>query len=113
CLGTPPGGEAWDALADDYEPGLTAARCRELFPPLRERLKALLHDLLGGRRRPDPGPSRVELPIARQEEFVRTVAAQIGFDFQRGRLDRSAHPFCGGSHCGDVRITTRFAEDKL
>jgi carboxypeptidase Taq len=38
------------------------------------------------------------------------VAESIGFDFNRGRLDRSTHPFCGGTHCNDVRMTTRYSE---
>jgi carboxypeptidase Taq len=41
---------------------------------------------------------------------VAFVAKSIGFDFDRGRLDISTHPFCGGSHCNDVRITTRYNE---
>jgi carboxypeptidase Taq len=53
---------------------------------------------------------RVEAAIEQQEKFVRFVAEQIGFDFKRGRLDVSTHPFCGGTHCNDVRITTRAFE---
>ena len=48
------------------------------------------------------------IDIDSQATFVREIAAAVGFDFDRGRLDRSVHPFCGGSHCNDVRLTTRF-----
>ena len=54
--------------------------------------------------------NEVPVPVDRQQAFVREVAAQFGFDFSRGRLDESTHPFCSGSHCNDVRMTTRFHE---
>jgi carboxypeptidase Taq len=53
------------------------------------------------------------MPVATQEKFVRFVSASMGFDFARGRIDRSTHPFCSGSHAGDVRITTRYRESDL
>ena len=52
CLGIPAGGEPWDALADTYEPGCTAASVTKVFTPLRARLVKLLGDLMGGSRRP-------------------------------------------------------------
>lgn len=101
----------WDALADLYEPGMRAAALRELFAPLRERLVALRQRLAGGRA-PDRAFARVPIDEARQESFVRAVAAAMGFDFERGRIDRSAHPFCTSTG-GDVRLTTRFHRDNV
>jgi len=94
CYGWASDGEPWDALAEDYEPGCTAAGVAEVFGPLRDRLRGLLDE--------------IELPEDAQMAFSREIAEAIGFDFSRGRLDRSTHPFCGGSHCDDVRMTTRF-----
>ncbi len=101
----------WDALADLYEPGMTAAQLRELFGPLRTRLVALRQHL-GTGQAPDDRFSRVVIDQAAQEVFVRAVANAMGFDGKLGRLDRSAHPFC--TRVGaDVRLTTRFHRDRV
>jgi carboxypeptidase Taq len=113
CYGWAAGGEPWDALAEDYEPGCTAKDVAVVFTPLRDRLQTLLGAIMGSRTRPSNAFNEVKLPIDQQEKFVRFIAQSIGFDFNRGRLDRSTHPFCGGTHCNDVRMTTRFHEDKL
>jgi len=110
CLGWEKGGEPWDALSDHYEPGLNAADVQRVFEPLRTRLQGLLDRLKGAPRKPSNAFNEHALAIADQERFVRFVAKRIGFDFSRGRLDRSTHPFCGGSHCNDVRMTTRYME---
>ena len=111
CLGIPEGAEAWDALADTYEPGCRAKDVAALFGPLRARLKTLLDRVMGSSRGPSNRFNELELDIDSQERFVRFVAESLGFDFTRGRLDRSTHPFCGGSHCNDVRMTTRYRID--
>lgn len=54
---------------------------------------------------PLPGP----FPIAQQRQAALELMARVGFDFNHGRLDESAHPFCGGTP-DDVRITTRYDE---
>lgn len=109
CLGWDrAGGEPWDALGDLYEPGLSAKDIESVFTPLASRLRALIAEIASAPKRPDDRFDRLELPEAQQEAFVRFVADAIGFDFSRGRLDRSTHPFCGGSHRNDVRLTTRF-----
>jgi carboxypeptidase Taq len=110
CLRAP-GQSRWDALADLYEPGMRAADLRALFGPLRARLVALRERLASGRRVGDAF-ARVPIDEARQEAFVKAVVAAMGFDFQRGRVDKSAHPFC--TKVGDdVRLTTRFHRDNV
>ena len=52
-------------------------------------------------------------PLDRQRVFGEAVAAAVGFDFQRGRLDVTAHPFCTGIGPGDTRITTRYDEHQF
>lgn len=110
CFGWESDGEPWDALAEDYEPGCTAEQVAELFAPLRGQLQGLLGELMASSTKPSNAFNELKLPIEQQESFVRFVAESIGFDFERGRLDRSTHPFCSGTHCNDVRLTTRFAE---
>ncbi len=110
CFGWADDGEPWDALAEDYEPGCTAADVEEVFRPLRKRLQDLITAVMGSSTRPSNAFNEIPLPIDRQEAFVRDVSRCIGFDYSRGRLDRSTHPFCSGTHCHDVRLTTRFQE---
>ena len=113
CLESDSHGEIWDALADGYEPGMTAAWVEERFTPLRTRLVKLLDELMGAPNPPSNAFNELKLPIEQQQKFVRFVAESIGFDFNRGRLDTSTHPFCSGTHCNDVRLTTRFHEDNV
>jgi carboxypeptidase Taq len=101
----------WDALADLYEPGMRAEDLERLFGPLRERLVALRQRLADGTP-PDDSFRRQAVPEAQQEAFGRAVLTAMGFDFARGRLDRSAHPFCTSTG-GDVRLTTRYGTDVL
>lgn len=106
--------DPYDALLDDYEPG---CRWRELagrFAPLREALVSLVGECVAGPRQPDDSILREPTyPIDAQRGFVRDVAARIGFDFDRGRLDTTAHPFCTTLGPDDCRITTRWDERSL
>ena len=113
CFGWPKSGEVWDALAEGYEPGCTAAQVEAVFTPLRAQLQAILDRILGATQRPSNRFNELPLNTDTQQRFVRMVAERIGFDFNRGRLDTSTHPFCGGSHCRDVRLTTRFSPNCL
>ena len=113
AYGVPAGGERWDALAEGYEPGMTAASVAAVFDPLRPRLAGLIARLTDAPNPPSDAFTRLKLPRDQQEAFVRQVAKAIGFDFERGRLDVSTHPFCSGTHPGDVRLTTRFADDNV
>lgn len=106
CLGG--GAEPYDALLDGFEPGATSAELERLFAGLREALVPLFDALRGAARRPRSAILRREFPIDRQRAFGEEVAAALGFDFERGRLDLSAHPFSISIGPGDTRITTRF-----
>ncbi|MHC4416635.1 MAG: carboxypeptidase M32 [Planctomycetota bacterium] len=113
CYGWPEDGEPWDALAEDYEPGCTAAQVQDVFGPLRARLQPLIGELAESSTKPSNAFNELKLPIGKQESFVRYVSELIGFEYTRGRLDRSTHPFCSGTHCHDVRLTTRFRDDNV
>ncbi|MBI1368020.1 MAG: carboxypeptidase M32 [Planctomycetes bacterium] len=112
CLGWGEG-EPWDALADGFEPGLTAVQSAALFAPLRGELVELVGELLDDGTPPSDAFNTLELPIDKQRAFVRHVAEQVGFDFSRGRVDESSHPFCLPLHRDDVRMTTRFQKYML
>jgi len=100
----------YDALLDGYEPGVRSAQVEPLFRELRDFLPAFTQRVLE-RQRSEPvvrprGPFDREAQRALGARLMRAV----GFDAERGRLDVSHHPFCGGvPH--DVRITTRYDDD--
>lgn len=98
----------YDALLDDYEPGLTVKRLDTLFPPLREGLIQLLQKIQNASYAPDISRVHGTFAEAEQEKISRLVSERLGFNYRRGRLDRSAHPFTVGVHPTDVRITTRY-----
>ncbi len=103
--------EPYDALLDDYEPGETALGLAPLLAELREALIKLLSAIQGSSRRPDRDILHRHFPKIDQERLARRIAEMIGYDLAAGRLDPTAHPFSTGVGPGDVRITTRYAED--
>jgi carboxypeptidase Taq len=106
CVGYPD--EPYDALLEDYEPGLRTAVIARLFDALRRELVPLAGRIAGSRRQPDSSVLRRHFPRDRQRRFGETVAAAVGFDFDRGRLDLGVHPSCTGLGPGDCRISARF-----
>ncbi len=104
------GGNRYNALLEDYEPGATTAWLEGVFAPLRDELVALLDAIKGSAREPDTALLRRAYPVERQEKLGRLVAEALGFDFEAGRLDVVAHPFCSGIGPGDTRLTTRYDE---
>ncbi len=102
--------EPYDALLDRYEPDETAEGLGSIFSALREDLVELLQRITGSHRKPDPSVLRSPFPADRQEAFARRVLECIGYDFEAGRLDPTAHPFTVGIGPGDVRITARYDE---
>lgn len=98
----------YDALLDEYEPGMTTAEVKRLFSALRDELVPLVHAILGSSRRPDTSILQREFPLDRQKLFGEAAAAAFGYDLMGGRLDTVTHPFCIGIGPGDVRITTRY-----
>ena len=100
--------EPYDALLDEYEPGATARDLDRLFAVLSGELSELTKRLAGAPRRPNLGVLRRDYPAERQRAFGRAAAAALGFDFRRGRLDDTTHPFFSTIGPGDCRITTRY-----
>ncbi|TCP40909.1 carboxypeptidase M32 [Rhodovulum marinum] len=101
------GGDAYDALLDDYEPGATAAGVGTIFDRMRPRLVELRERIMEADRHPAVLSGR--FPAESQMILAREVATHFGYDWRHGRLDQSVHPFTSGSGT-DVRITTRVDE---
>ncbi|MFH1978503.1 MAG: carboxypeptidase M32 [Candidatus Aenigmatarchaeota archaeon] len=100
--------DPYDAMLDVYEPGATVTSIDEIFAKNREELVMLLDKIKGSGKGPDTTIITREYPIEAQKTFGHEGAAAIGFDFERGRLDITTHPFCAGIGPGDTRITTRY-----
>lgn len=99
---------AYDALLNDYEPGGRAERIDALFDDLAGFLPGFTEEALAAQaRRPEPAPIEGPFPVEAQRALGTKIMAALGYDFERGRLDVSTHPFCGGAD-NDVRITTRY-----
>jgi len=105
--------EPYDALMDEFEPGARAADVQKTFDELKRQLVPLVRAIKDAPRQPNPELLTRPAPAAAQAAFGRRVAADMGFDFEAGRLDVSAHPFCSGTSPLDVRLTTRYDENYL
>ncbi|MGP9804158.1 carboxypeptidase M32 [Paracoccus sp. NSM] len=101
------GGDLYDALLDDYEPGMTGAAIASLFDAMRPRLVALRDAVLGAARQPQPLTGH--FPQETQLRLARACATAFGYDWSRGRIDLAVHPFSSG-RWQDSRITTRVVE---
>jgi carboxypeptidase Taq len=102
--------EPYDALLEDYEPGLRSRVVGRLFAALRRELVPLAARIADAARRPEASVLRRYFPRDRQRRFGERVAAAVGFDFSRGRMDLGVHPSCTGIGAGDCRIAVRFDE---
>jgi carboxypeptidase Taq len=105
-----PDEDLYDALLDEYEPGGKWRDIAARFTQLRSEIVPLVQACEGAAHRPDDALLRRGYPVSDQKRFVREVAARIGFDFDRGRLDTTDHPFCSTTGPDDCRITTRWDE---
>jgi len=100
------GGDPYDALVDDYEPGMTGAEIAAMFDAMRPRLVALRAKVLAA-----GAPKGVvgQFDSEAQMALSRELATVFGYDWDRGRIDLAVHPFSSGSG-NDVRITTRVSD---
>ncbi|MCW2949170.1 MAG: Zn-dependent carboxypeptidase [Thermoleophilia bacterium] len=101
--------EPYDALHDLYEEGSRAADLEPMFAALREPINRLLDE------QPEADTSVLERhwDVAGQERFGVAVVSQLGFDFESGRIDETAHPFCSTIGTFDTRLTTRYEPNWL
>ena len=100
-------GKLYDALLEDYEPGMTSAELDVLLGGLRIGLVALRQKVADSGR--DISQLKGSFSKDQQMLIANELATAFGYDWNRGRLDFSVHPFSSGSY-NDVRITTRVAE---
>ncbi|MCE9608077.1 MAG: carboxypeptidase M32 [Planctomycetia bacterium] len=101
----------YDALLDEFEQGELTSRLTKILGALRDELVPLVAQVRESGRAPDIGLLERSYPVDLQRSFGRSAAQKVGFDFHRGRLDVTAHPFCTGLGPNDCRITTRYDEN--
>jgi carboxypeptidase Taq len=100
----------YDALLDDFEPGLTSAELRPLFAELRDALVPLVNAAGDAGQERNDGAFKGEFDADAQRVAVLDVLEAVGFDPDRWRLDPTLHPFASGIAADDVRLTTRYDE---
>jgi carboxypeptidase Taq len=105
-------GNPYDALLDFYEPGLTYEYTYRVFSGLKQPLVDLIAQIAASPNQVDAGVIQREYPAEQQLAFGEVIAAGVGYDFERGRMDLTAHPFASGGF-GDARITTKVDEHWL
>lgn len=111
-LGKALGLDPYDALIDEFSPGLTRAHIDPVFATLGQRLPSLIHEAIEHQAHTAPLPIGGRFAPDKQRQLAVELMEAMGFPFDRGRLDESEHPFTGGAP-GDIRITTRFSPTDL
>jgi len=100
----------YDVLLDQFERGLKTAEVQEIFDALRPQQVELLKAIAG---KPQINDTFLHIDYDQQKlwEYSEVIATKFGFDWERGRQDKSAHPFTTNFSINDVRITTRFESE--
>ncbi len=100
------GDRPYDYAIDKHDPGMTALKITALFTELKAGLVPLVRAVAASpiKARPDIFKG---FPVEAQREFLREATERLGFNYRRGRIDVSLHPFCEGAGA-DIRMTTRF-----
>jgi carboxypeptidase Taq len=96
----------YDPLLDDFEPGLKTTDVKAIFGALRPQQVDLIR-AISGRSQVDDSFLHQSFDEQKQWDFGVEVITRFGYDWQRGRQDKSAHPFTTNFGINDVRITTR------
>lgn len=103
----------YDVLLKDYEKGFTVKDLDVFFDKLKDSLIPLVKNICKRRNMPDSAFLFKNYDIEKQKEFNRYVSEYMGFDFKRGVMAESEHPFTTSIHKDDVRITTHYYENNL
>jgi carboxypeptidase Taq len=105
--------DPYDANIDLYERGMRMERITPIFEQLKEKLIPLIKAIGNSKNEIDTKFLEGNFSIDKQKTLGKIISNDIGFDFDKGRMDESVHPFCGGGHPTDVRITTRYRSDNF
>lgn len=106
-------GPLYDILLNDYEKGFTTEVLDKFFARLKEAIVPLVKGAVKNNHLIDKDFNYLSYDVEKQAEFSRKLAEHIGFDFNRGVIKTSVHPFTTNLHNKDVRITTAYYENNL
>lgn len=104
------GKKLYDVMLDDFEPGFSMENLDEFFNVLKAELVPFLKKVVKESKKVDDRFLKGDYPEQKQEELARFLAGYVGFDFQRGVMAVSAHPFTTNLHNKDVRLTTHYTD---
>jgi carboxypeptidase Taq len=105
--------EPYDALLDDYEPGVTTAEVRAVFDELKTGLVPLVAEIAERADAVDDSALTGDFPVERQEQFEKIVLHAFGFLDEEWRVDETVHPFASKGGPQDVRLTTNHRAENL
>ncbi|MGB8453285.1 MAG: carboxypeptidase M32 [Anaerocolumna sp.] len=103
----------YDILLNDFEEGFNMEKLDEFFHKVKEAVIPLLKEVTKKKDSIDKTYNRKHFDVEKQKEFCKYVSGYVGFDFNRGVIAESAHPFTTNLHNHDVRITNHFHENNL
>ena len=103
----------YDLLLNDFEEGFTMKELDVFFDNLKKEIIPLLQTVVKKKDKIDKTYNHLHYPADKQKPFNKMLAEHVGFDFNRGVIKESAHPFTTNFHNRDVRITTHYYEDNL
>jgi carboxypeptidase Taq len=98
----------YDALLDDFEPGMTTAKLRPVLEALREGLRPLVARIAAAGDAVDDSSLHGDFPLERQRRLGRDLLSALPLEPDAWRLDETVHPFATGIAVSDLRITTRY-----
>lgn len=104
--------EPYASMLDTYEKGMDEATIDRIFNELKEALIPFVKEILS-KPEPDDNKFKGNFELHKQEELSRFLLEYIGFDFDRGCIAESEHPFTSGTGKNDVRITNHYHKDDL
>lgn len=103
----------YDILLEDFEPGFSMEQLDIFFEKIKKELVPFLHEVQKKCENVDKSYNEQTYPVDKQQIFCKWLAGYIGFDFNKGVIQESAHPFTTNLHNHDVRITNHFYEKNL
>jgi carboxypeptidase Taq len=106
-------GSPYNALLEEYEPGMTVDEASKILNDLKDFLIPFLKKIKASKVKIDSSKIKGKFPIDKQIDFNKFIIEKMGFDMSMGRIDESTHPFTVTMHSHDVRLTTRYSEDDI
>lgn len=105
--------ELYDICLEDFEPGFTMETLDTFFAQIKEEIVPFFKEIKECCKKVDKSYNEKRYSVDKQKEFCRWLSGYIGFDFNRGVIGESAHPFTTNLHNHDVRITNHYHENNL